>query len=551
MASSPFGTVLHYLDRLRGEGGAAGEEDARLLARYARQGDEGAFAALVRRHGPMVWAACVRMLPREQDAEDAFQATFLVLARKAGSLRHPDRLGPWLHGVACRTAAKARALMARRQACELVVEPPAPAAPVPDVDWRELRGVLDEEVNRLPERYRLPFALCYLEGLTNEQAAARLGCPKGTVLSRLARARARLRGRLARRGLAVPVTLLGVALAGQPARALPPALVEATARLGLLSAAPAAQVLTLAQGALHAMLCAKLKLAAVALLALGLAGSAAGLLAQRGPAPAAPAPAPPAPAEPGRPTAPAVDKKEKPAPARPPKKDKEPAPVALAVPDVDLREALQKTVVWAGVEQDKGLTLKEVLDGLFAKRHDLTFEVNERAFKAEGVNDVEAVQIVETAGIGGGRMAVATMLRKVLDRVPSESGATFLVRKDTIEITTAAAVRAELGVPKDRPLLPLVWEKFEKRPLRGALDRLADASGYSVVLDARVAGKAKDLEVTARLANVPVDTAVGLLADMAGLDVARLDNVFYVTTPENAARLRAKASGAPPPGRAK
>ncbi len=531
MAYGSLETVLHYLRRLRG----IDEEDDLLLARYVGQRDESAFAALVQRHGPLVWGACARMLPDGGDAEDAFQATFLVLARKAHALRRPGSLAPWLHEVACRTAAKARALRARRLAREQAAPPPPPRAEgEPEIVWREVRAAIDEEVNRLPERYRVPFALCYLEGLTNEEAARRLACPKGTILSRLARARERLRESLARRGLAAPAALLGVALMERPASALSPALVEATARLGLSTTAHvSAHVLTLAQGALHGMFLTKMKLTATALVLLALLGSGVGLLAPRGPAPAvaadkeAPQGDRPSPAkvDPGKKAPPAVAK----AP-----------PLAPKGPDVAFRTALRKEINFEGIEADQNKTLKDGLGVLhrdeLGQSRGLTFDVNEAAFKAEGVEDVSAA-IIATREIPPMKARLSTVLHKVLSRVPAPSGATFLIRKDTIEITTVAAVRAELGIAEDRPLLPLVWETFDKEALPDALNKLGDASGFNVVVDPRVADQVRKVDVSARLANVPVDTAVQLLADMAGVGSVRLDNVLYVTGKDNAQKL--------------
>jgi hypothetical protein len=135
------------------------------------------------------------------------------------------------------------------------------------------------------------------------------------------------------------------------------------------------------------------------------------------------------------------------------------------------------------------------------------------------------------------KSSLGTVLKKVLSRIPVPSGATYLIRKDTIEITTVAAVRAELGLPDNRDLLPLVWETFENKPLPAALAKLGEASGFNVVVDGRVVEQVRKVEVTTRFANVPVDTAVQVLADMAGMASVRLDNVLYVTTAENAARL--------------
>jgi RNA polymerase sigma factor (sigma-70 family) len=186
---------------------AAPASDAALVQRFAADRDEAAFAELLRRHGPAVLGVCRRVLRHDQDAEDAFQATFFVLARKAGTIRRTASVGSWLYGVALRIARKARVARERRPMAE--IELANVAATDLEQSWSDLMPVLDEEIGRLPVKYRLPFVLCHLEGKTNEQAAREIGCPLGTVLSRLSRARERLRGRLVRRG----VVLSGGALA--------------------------------------------------------------------------------------------------------------------------------------------------------------------------------------------------------------------------------------------------------------------------------------------------------------------------------------------------
>jgi len=175
--------------------------DDQLLRRFASDRDEEAFAALVRRHGPLVLAVCRLVLGGAHDADDAFQATFLVLARKAGSIRDPGLLGNWLYGVASRIARRIRSAVNRRQARERQVRrlPEFPQSAVAEIS--DLRPVLDEELRRLPEKYRAAVGLCYLEGKTNEEAARLLRWPTGTVKGRLARARDLLRQRLTRRGL--------------------------------------------------------------------------------------------------------------------------------------------------------------------------------------------------------------------------------------------------------------------------------------------------------------------------------------------------------------
>jgi RNA polymerase sigma factor (sigma-70 family) len=212
--------------------------------------------------------------------EDAFQATFLVLVRKAGSLDHPDSLGPWLFGVAYRTALKAKAKAAKRRTHETeaharLIE--AAADPV----WVELRPLLDEAVGRLPLKYRVPVVLCYFEGRTYAQAARTLGCPEGTVATRLARARDRLRAYLVRRGLALPAGLLGTLLPRNTWAAVSGELVHSTVMamtmgsMGKLAAtgATTARAAVLAEEVFKAMLVSKVKPGAAALLAVVLLGT--------------------------------------------------------------------------------------------------------------------------------------------------------------------------------------------------------------------------------------------------------------------------------------
>jgi RNA polymerase sigma factor (sigma-70 family) len=263
---------LSHVDLLAGDPGAS---DAALLERFVGRRDPEAFAALVGRHGPMVLGLCKRLLRREQDAEDAFQATFLVLARRAPAIGSRDRLASWLYGVARKVAHRARTLATR--AARPLGPDDEPAAPDGDEASRnELRRVLDEEVGRLPARYRAPVVLCHLEGRTNEEAARELSCPVGTVKGRLNRARDLLRRRLTRRGLAPSASVLVAALASQ-ASALPPPLVTAAARG---AAGVSSQAVALGEEVLRAMILTKWKVAAV--LVLTLTGGLAGVLSLSG-----------------------------------------------------------------------------------------------------------------------------------------------------------------------------------------------------------------------------------------------------------------------------
>jgi len=209
-----------------------GPSDRELVSRFVDFRDEQAFTTLVRRHGPMVFGVCRRVLDNVQDAEDAFQATFVVLARKAHAVEKPELLANWLYGVAYRTARKARVQAARRghherQAALMSGVEVLQAAE----NWQEIRGVLDEELQHLPPKYRAPLVLCYLEGMTNEQAARKLGWPAGSMSYRLARGRELLRGRLARRSKAFAASEFDTTLAEVTVPAgVPEPLVQATVK---------------------------------------------------------------------------------------------------------------------------------------------------------------------------------------------------------------------------------------------------------------------------------------------------------------------------------
>ncbi len=212
--------------------------DGELVARFVRQGDEAAFEALLRRHGPAVLGVCRRLLRHAQDAEDAFQATFLLLARKAGSLRRQEAVGCWLYGVARRVALKAQARAARQRRREEQVPERPPGDPLAEISLREAQALLDQELLRLPIALQGPLLLCCLEGLTRDEAAARLGIPVRVLKNRLEEGRHRLRTRLARRGLSLSAVLPPACLASE---ALPPHLLAA----GLRAAATAAPLSTL------------------------------------------------------------------------------------------------------------------------------------------------------------------------------------------------------------------------------------------------------------------------------------------------------------------
>jgi RNA polymerase sigma factor (sigma-70 family) len=248
-----------------------------LLEDFLARRDEAAFEALVRRHGPMVLGVCRRLLKNEADAEDAFQATFLVLVRKAPSVTPRDLVGNWLYGVAYRTALKARAAAARRRAKEReVAAMPRPGSP--DELWLRLQALLDREVLGLPDKYRAPLVLCDLEGHSRKQAARQLGWAEGTVASRLARGRVLLAKQFARHGLKLSGGALAAALAQDVGSAcVPNSLVVSTVRAATAVAAALvpARVAALVEGVVQAMSLPKLKIVtAVLLVAAFVAGGA-------------------------------------------------------------------------------------------------------------------------------------------------------------------------------------------------------------------------------------------------------------------------------------
>jgi RNA polymerase sigma factor (sigma-70 family) len=272
--------IVRLVRRLADAGDSQRTTDGELLRRWSAQRDEAAFELLVHRHGGLVWHVCRNLLREPQAAEDAFQATFLVLVRKAGAIGRPELLGNWLYGVAYRVAQRARKVLARREATERPgVETEMAAAEEPA--GQEVAPLLHEELERLPAKYRRPMVLCYLEGRTNDEAARQLQWPLGTLKVRLMRGREMLRSRLARRGLALSAGTLASVLAPNAA---PAALVDATVRGALAFAAGAtgslsAGALTLTEGVLATMWWNKARIVIALVLTVALLGTGAGLFA--------------------------------------------------------------------------------------------------------------------------------------------------------------------------------------------------------------------------------------------------------------------------------
>jgi RNA polymerase sigma factor (sigma-70 family) len=287
MATSPMNKAVQRLRRTVFLRDGAVLTDGQLLACFIERRDEAAFAALLRRHGPMVWGVC-RRLVHHHDAEDAFQATFLVLARKAAAVLPRERVANWLYGVAHQTALQARRTAARRRAREKqVAEMPEPAVREQDL-CRDLQPLLDQELSRLPDAYREVVVLSDLEGKTRREVARQLGLPEGTVGSRLARARAMLAKRLARHGLAVAGGSLAAVLSQEASAGVPALVVSATSKTASLFAAgrglagvTSPTVPALTEGVLKAMLLTKLRAAIAVVLVLGVLATGITLVACR------------------------------------------------------------------------------------------------------------------------------------------------------------------------------------------------------------------------------------------------------------------------------
>jgi RNA polymerase sigma factor (sigma-70 family) len=288
MAKAQMSGILRHLRDLRETHAVAEASDAELLGRFADRHEEAAFAGLLRRHGPMVWAVSRRVLPAVHDAEDVFQAAFLLLARKAASIRKRESVGSWLHGVALHLAIKAKTRGASRMAHEKRAADMRDTRPRSEAVRQEVQEALDRALHDLPERYRSALVLCYLEGKSHEEAARLLGCPLTTLRTRVARGRKLLRDRMTSHGLTLSAAGLAVLLMASTApAAVPSALVKAALKAALPFAAGqaaatlcTARVAGLVEGGLRTMCFSKAK-TAVVLLVVGLLVGA-GALAHRG-----------------------------------------------------------------------------------------------------------------------------------------------------------------------------------------------------------------------------------------------------------------------------
>jgi RNA polymerase sigma factor (sigma-70 family) len=285
MVKTPTNSVLQFLKRLAEDPRLKECADHDLLQRFIAQGDEAAFAVLIRRYGRTVFSVCRYILPCDADAEDAFQATFLVLARKAESIRKGEPVGSWLYGVAYKTALKARANAANRRSHEARAPVPSASSPTDDLSWREIQAVLHEELSRLPGEYRAAIVLCFLESRTLDDAATQLGCGKGALRGRLERARHLLQSRLTRRGVGPMVLVVAWAVSGPASANLVSSTAKAAATVAAGYAATSvvsAKVTALTEGVMKAMFVTKLKIALASFLLAAASIGAAVMMVQAG-----------------------------------------------------------------------------------------------------------------------------------------------------------------------------------------------------------------------------------------------------------------------------
>jgi RNA polymerase sigma factor (sigma-70 family) len=567
----PQQRLLHALQRL-GRRADAGLSDGSLLERFVRERSEAAFEAILRRHGDMVLRLCRRSLQHEQDAEDAFQAVFLVLARDAVRITRRESLAGWLFGVAYHVSHKimrknlrGRALPVRDDDRIATTGPPGQA------EQDELRRIIEEEIRALPDKFRAPVVLCYLEGHSNSEAAALLACPRGTVDSRLATARRRLHQRLLQRGVALGSTAVVASLwQGDGAAAAPAGLSSRTLnavmefiRTGSAAGAVSNQVLTIVAGVTHTMSTNKLSLIAALAVALTLAGGAgvavycaddkntADTVAQKSDA------APPKPAQ-----------KPESGKAKPKASPKSLGDAAVAVPNALSTQQLQaKLEEPARLKDDlpANMTLREFLEFL-GDRYGVTIRLDLAAFARMEINDAIQMyeQTVRLPVVRG--LTVGDALREALAQVRAGGGGgagdggqpvggqvTFRIRNGQIVIVPAYITSlASTGVPTSSddaganlpPYHLLIQEEgepiaysVEDKALADVLRELRRTTGANIVLDVRQRDKAK-LMVSGDFNDVRLLAALRVLCDMCDLQPVALNNVYYVTSRENAERLQ-------------
>jgi RNA polymerase sigma factor (sigma-70 family) len=451
MAAGQIRDVLRHLRTLGFQQGA-GYTDGQLLEFFLVRREEAAFEALVRRHGPMVLGVCHRILRDPHDAEDAFQATFVVLVRKAASFIRRETVGNWLYGVAYHTALKARAAAAKRRAKERRGGQMRKHEALPEEVWDELQPLLDQELHRLPDKYRTPVILCDLEGKTRREAARQLGWPEGTLSCRLARARILLAKRLTRYGFGLSGGLLGMALSQNGAAAsLPPPLVNATVqaagsaafRLGgtLAGELISARVANLSEGVLKGMLLSKLKIATALVLSVCVAGL---VLAAAAMQPLA------------------VDRPNKKA-----EEDKKPAERQQAKPAETLRlptgpapvQVLVRLDAWGRLAVRSAITKYRQVQGLDATGQKVKVWLAEAGTKTQRY-DPEDIRVYDTAGKRVDSKVLAKLIPKEIPALASVNGK----KVDPLHLRLIKEGTLVLVLPQPKPPPPAMMQPAAGMP---------------------------------------------------------------------------------------
>ncbi len=540
--------------------------DAALLARFVRAHDPDAFADLVRRHGAMVLAVCRRVLGDGPDAEDAHQIAFMALARDAAKISDPHALGGWLYRVAWLSARKLAGRAYRRKPEPLTTDPATPMVPAPEAD---VRAVIDEELLALPERYRAVAVMCLLEGRTNTEAAGLLGIPKGTVDSRLSTAKAKLRERLVRRGVAAAALLtvehlLTSETSAAATRAAALAATAIGAALDYAAGTPAAgteHLIHTANGVRPVT--SKLKWLAVVLFTSAVVGGG-GVGVYVASAADRDKPADAAKADPKKP---ADDKKP---PADKPGELKAEKVTAAKTAD-DVQKVLGSVVSVEAGTLELGLLLEQ-----FEKEHGLTIRLDTAAFRRHGwhtVPEFENAQGIlgkQVTAKGLNRVTLDDALRDLLSQVyhHSENGRvqllSYRIKGNQILIvpeyqpTTipGSGVNGEplVTTPTGRMIEEMYGEpvtvRYKNKPLAEVIEDLQDRTGANIVLNGKAVADVDKATVTANFNDTRLLTVLKIVGDMHGLKPVVVDNVFYLTDAARADDLQQEVNrdlfGTPP-----
>ncbi|CAN5160212.1 hypothetical protein BH10PLA2_BH10PLA2_16960 [soil metagenome] len=531
MAQRPDSPVLRFLNRLFENHQIAGLPDRELLKRFAVDRDEDAFTLLVRRHGGMVLGVCHRLLGNTSDAEDAFQATFLVLAKKCSSIGWRDSVSNWLYGVALRVASKMRTQRTRQlaaavQARSHSAEFSLPEEPTPGTDHRELAEKLDLALQSLPAKLRGPLVLCYLEGKSHQQAARELGLPSGSISRHLARGLECLRERLAKRDLLLSTEALGGLLASGIWRSfVDRSLVERTTqaalfyKLGTLAATGAAsvRVLTVAKGVLRAMVFTQLKFFTAVVFTVSALGASFMLRDQPTVGGVS--------AQTATKNAKLEEQPENPA-GTSSKADQQTSQVRFAgklLKHQAMQDKLDQPVVL-----EKGFDIMTFNDAkqYLEDRFKVMILVNGQGFDGDVLE--AKVKLEKISDVS---------LRSILEMLTAQFGATCLIHPEFIEVVKPELANPEAWMTGDRTAIPQVHADFRNTPLDKALRELALETGITVVLDQGIFTDNGSPHVTAFLDGTKLDTAVELLANMCGMKSVALDRALYVTSASKAEEM--------------